>query len=87
MPRQRTDHRRGVYVFPADFPQRLERFKEASGLSWAEIARRLWTYPLTIRRWRAGGRPDAEHLLALLDLADGLGLGRLLRAGQALGRQ
>ena len=87
MPRQRTDYRRAAYVFPGDFPQRLERFKEVSGLSWAEMARRLWTYPLTIRRWRAGGRPNAEHLLALLDMADGLGLGHVLRTSQAPGRQ
>ncbi len=80
MPRQRLHHGRAVYVFPCDLPQRLECFKEASGLSWAETARRLWTYPLTIRRWRAGVRPDAQHLLALSDLADGLELGRLLRA-------
>ena len=38
MPRQRTHHSRITYVFPDDFPQRLKRFKEESGLSWAEIA-------------------------------------------------
>ena len=51
MPRQRTNYRRITYEFPEDFPQRLERFKEESGLSWAEIARRLGTYPYTVRRW------------------------------------
>ena len=46
-----------------------------SGLSWAEIARRLRTYPLTIRRWRYKGvRPNLAHQVALLDLADDLGL-------------
>ena len=34
MPRQHTHHGRMVYVFPEDFPQRLVRFKEESGLSW-----------------------------------------------------
>ena len=34
MPRQRTQHRRITYVLPDDFPQRLERFQEESGLSW-----------------------------------------------------
>ena len=48
MPRQRTHHSGITYVFPDDFPQRLKRFKEESGLSWAEIARRLGTYPYTI---------------------------------------
>ena len=70
MPRQRTHHRRRTYPFPDDFPQRLERFKEASGLSWAELARRLGTNALTVRRWRKDGiRPNARHLLALQDLA------------------
>ena len=41
MPRQRTDHSRITYVFPDDFPQCLERFKEESGLSWAELAQDL----------------------------------------------
>ena len=49
-----------------------------SGLSWAEIARRLRTYPLTIRRWRCKGvRPNLAHQKALLDLADNLGLGHI----------
>ena len=43
MPRQRTDHSRITYVFPDDFPKRLERFKEESKLPWAEINRRLDT--------------------------------------------
>ena len=61
-----------------DFPQRLERFKEESGLSWAEIARRLGADPKTVRRWhRDGVRPNAHYLLALQDLAKGRGLGHL----------
>ena len=78
MPRQRTHHSRRTYVFPDDFPQRLVRFKEESDLSWAEIARRLRTYPLTIRRWRFNGvRPNLAHQVALLELADSLGLGHI----------
>ena len=38
MPRQRTQYRRRTYDFPGDFPERLKRFKEESGLSWSEIA-------------------------------------------------
>ena len=30
-------------TFPHDFPRRLKRFQEESGLLWAEIARRLGT--------------------------------------------
>ena len=78
MLRQHAYYSRRTHVFPDDFPQRLERFKVESGLSWAEIARRLGTYPLTIRRWRCKGvRPNLAHQKALLDLADDLGLGHI----------
>ncbi len=39
MPRQRTQYRRRTYR-PTDFPERLKRFQEESGLSCSEIARR-----------------------------------------------
>ena len=55
MPRQHTHHGRIVYVFPDDFPKRLEWFKEESGLSWAELARRLATSALNLRRWKDKG--------------------------------
>ena len=78
MPRRRTQYNRITYEFPDDFPERLKRFQEESGLSWSEIARRLRTYPLTIRRWRYKGvRPNLAHQTALLDLADDLGLGHI----------
>ena len=68
MPRQRINYRRTIHHFPNDFPRSLERFKDASGLTWGEMARRLGTNTLTLRRWRAGTRPNALHLLALLDV-------------------
>ena len=78
MPRQRIDYRRIAYAFPDDFSQRLERFREESGLSWAELARRLGTYPHTLWRWRnLGVRPSVEHMMALLELAKSLGLGHI----------
>ena len=40
MPRQRTQYRRRTYDFPDDFPERLKRFQEESGLSWSGIAAR-----------------------------------------------
>ena len=53
-------------------------FKHASGLSWAEIARRLGTYPHTVWRWTEGKlRPNVKHMLALLEMAGSLGLGHL----------
>ena len=78
MPRQHTKYIRDTYDFPDDFPQRLVRFKEKSGLPWAEIARRLGTYAHTVWRWKEGlGLPNVRHMMALLDLANDLGLGHL----------
>ena len=78
MPRQRIHHSRITYDFTQDFPERLERFKEESGLSWSEIARRIGTYRHTVGRWLEGRvRPNYQHMMALLDLADDLGLAHL----------
>ena len=78
MPRQYTHHSRRTYVFPGDFSERLVRFKVESGLSWAELARRLGTHPETVRRWRDKGvRPSAQYMAALLALVNSFGLGHL----------
>ena len=77
MPRHRNHNSRMVYLFPHDFPQRLERFQRESGLTWAEIARRVGTSYLNLRRWRNGVRPHWRHLAALLELAEDLGLAHL----------
>ena len=62
MPRQRIDHSTEHHDLPEDFPERLERFKEASGLSWAELNRRLETYRSTVQRWDEGRtRPNHQH--------------------------
>ncbi len=81
MPRQRKHHRREVHTFPEDFPRKLEQLKDASGLTWSELARRLGTNPLTLRRWRQGARPNALHLFALLEVAVSFDLPDLLSAG------
>ena len=76
---QRIHHGRTVYVLPADFPERLKAIQKQSGLPWAEIARRIGTYPFTVWRWYEGGvRPHYRHQMALLELADELGLAHLL---------
>ena len=81
MRRRRIDHSRTVYVLPADFPKRLRRLQRESGLPWAEIARRIGTYPYTVWRWYEGGvKPHYQHQMALLELADDLGLTHLLTA-------
>ncbi len=75
MPRQRIDHYIQPHSFPDDFPERLKRFQEESNLSWSEIARRIGTYRYTVYRWKEGlGRPNMEHMMALLGLAESLGL-------------
>ena len=78
MPRQRNNYSRRPYAFPNDFPQRLKRFQEESGLSWSEIARRLETYRHTVWRWAEGRvRPNYQHRKVLMELAESLGLGHL----------
>ncbi len=75
---KRTHYSRRTYTIPDNFPERLRRFQEESGLSWSEIARRLGTYRHTVGRWwKAGVRPNQHHTKALLDLADDFGLGYL----------
>ena len=59
--------------FPDDFPRRIERLREASGVSWQAFADELRVSVRTVHRWRRGSRPDAAHLLALLDYAAELG--------------
>ena len=81
MPRRRIRHRKTVPSFLDGFPERLNRFKDASGLSWAELARRTGTNTLTVRRWRAGAHPNSQHLLALIDVASKLNLDNILTAG------
>ena len=36
--------------FPQDFPERLDRFRQAAGLSWRELARRLKVNARIVRR-------------------------------------
>ncbi len=80
MPRKRVKrNQRPTHVLTGDFAQGLELFKEASGLTWAEIARCLGTSVVNLWRWRQGVVPNTHHLLALQELADGMGLGHLLR--------
>ena len=64
--------------FPQDFPERLEAFVEAAGLSWRELARRLKVNARIVRRWRAGAKPGSGHLVNLFDLAAGMGLLHIL---------
>ena len=40
MPRQNAHHSRITRSFPGDTPERLVRYQQESGLTWAETARR-----------------------------------------------
>ena len=42
-------------VLPKDFPDRLERLKEASGLSWGALARAIGVDRKSLMRWRKKG--------------------------------
>ena len=64
-----TEYRPGGAEFPDDFPQRLERLREASGLTWRALARELGLSVRSLYRWRAGTRPDAAHMLAIVEFA------------------
>ena len=78
MGRQRLVHRLEPTPFPEDFPERLERFRMAAGLSRRELARLLCADIRMVRRWNRGTRPDSANLLALFSLAAGMGLLHLL---------
>lgn len=87
MPRKRIHRsRKTTYTLTGDFAQALEDFHKASGLTWAEIARRLGTSVVNLWRWRQGVQPSMHHLLALQDLADVMGLRHLLPRVKVLSR-
>ena len=72
---QRRVHRPFRCVFPTDFPERLERFKEASGLSWRAISRMLGVSLHRLRQWRNKGvAPSPAHLFLLLTIAESMGM-------------
>lgn len=93
--RQKCVYRIERREFPEDFPERLERLREACDLSWRGLARALRLHPRSLRRWRRGAKPDAAHLLALFGFAAERGLLHCLmpqaqpagagRAGEGLG--
>ena len=78
MGRQQWIYRREPSRFPEDFPQRLESFKEAAGLTWRGLARELRVDIRQLKRWRKGTKPDPGHLVALFGLAARMGLLHLL---------
>ena len=63
-----------------DFGPAITTLKEASGLTWSQLARLLGTSTVNLWRWRNGVRPNADHLLDLQALARRLGLEYVLPA-------
>ncbi len=57
-------------VFPEDFPDRLRRLKEASGLTWTGFAWAIGVDLKQLRRWLTKGvEPSGGPLMALLRFA------------------
>ena len=57
-------------VFPVDFPRRLRRLKEASGLSWTAFAQAIGVDLKQLRRWlRKGVEPSGGPMMALFRFA------------------
>ena len=71
-------------VLPDDFGQRLERLKEAAGLSWRGFAKALGVDPKQLRMWRRKGvEPCGGAMLSIARFASGIpgGLEILLGEG------
>ena len=64
--------------FPQDFPERLDRFRQAAGLSWRKMSRRLKVNARNVLRWRAGAKPGSGHLVNLFNLAGRVRLPHIL---------
>ena len=54
-----------VSLLPRDFPQRLERFKEVTGLTWSGLAAAIGVDYKQMYRWRKGVEPSGGALHAL----------------------
>jgi len=81
-PRPGGDPERRNYgsLLPRDFPDRLERLKEASGLTWAGLAKAIGVDHKQIYKWRKGVEPSGGAMYGLFRFAlrmDG-GLGILM---------
>ena len=70
-------------LLPDDFPDRLVRLKEASGLTWAGMARAIGVEYKVLLTWRRGAEPrgGAYHCLVLFAAQVPGGLGILMGEG------
>ncbi len=57
-------------ILPPDFAERIDRLKEASGLTWSGMAKELGVDRKQLRRWRRKGvEPCGGAMLALIRFA------------------
>ncbi len=59
----------GQARIPGNFPQRLLRLKDRSGLTWDGMAAALGVDTRQLLRWRRGASPSGGSMLALARLA------------------
>ena len=55
-------HNDRSYVLPQDFEDRLERHREASGLTWSALARAIGVDRRQLRRWRTKGVEPSDRI-------------------------
>ena len=67
-------------LLPRDFTDRLERLKEASGLTWAGLAKAIGVDHKQMYKWRKGVEPSGGAMYGLFRFAARLdgGLGILM---------
>lgn len=56
-------------ALPEDFPQRLCRLRERSGLTWTDFAEAVGADPKQVLRWRHGAHPCGGALHSILRVA------------------
>ena len=68
-----------ISKLPEDFSERLNRVREAAGLTWGGLSRELQARNNTVLRWHQGtAQPSSGYLFHLVLLADSLGLLEIL---------
>ena len=71
----------GTSALPSDFPDRLERLKKASGLTWNQLGEKVGVDPRQLIRWRSGSEPSGGAMLSLIRLTQVLPEGQQMLFG------
>ena len=59
----------GTGELPGDFPQRLRRLKELTGLSWNEFCEVIGSDGKQVLRWRQGTQPCGGALYSIVKVS------------------